>query len=59
MRAMKLERLFHQLLGLGTNWEVVELRVVEADGTVEIEIRETVELWKQEKCSEDGASMSC
>jgi len=51
---MKLESLFHQLLGLGSNWEVVCLRLLEPDGTVEIEIRETVELWRDQKCAVDG-----
>lgn len=54
---MKLESLFHQLLGLGLNWEVVSLRLLEPDGTVEIEIRETGELWKEQKCAVDGHAL--
>jgi transposase len=54
---MKLESLFHQLLGLGSNWEVVSLRLLEPDGTVEIEIRETGELWKDQKCAVDGHAL--
>jgi transposase len=54
---MKLESLFHQLLGLGLNWEVISLRVLEPDGTVEIGIRETGELWKEQKCAVDGHAL--
>ncbi len=39
------EKLFHELLGLGLNWEVIESRFERASGTVFLEIRETAKLW--------------
>ena len=39
------EKLFHELLGLGLNWEVVESRFERESGTVFLEIRETAKLW--------------
>jgi transposase len=44
------EKLFHELLGLGLNWEVRESRFESADGTVYLEIRETSRLWDQVRC---------
>jgi hypothetical protein len=38
------EKLFHELLGLGMNWEVIESRFEPADGTVFLEIQETSRL---------------
>ena len=40
------EKLFHELLGLGLNWEVIESRFVRESGTVYLEISETAKLWK-------------
>jgi hypothetical protein len=39
------EELFHELLGLGLNWEVVASRFQRESGTVFLEIRETAQLW--------------
>jgi hypothetical protein len=39
------EKLFHELLGLGLNWEVTESRFERESGTVFLEIRETAKLW--------------
>ena len=36
------EKLFHELLGLGLNWEVSESRFERESGTVFLEIRETL-----------------
>lgn len=55
---MKLEMLFHQLLGLGEEWEVTGLAVREADGVVEIRIRETAKVWSALRCEADGAALS-
>lgn len=55
---MKLESLFHQLLGLGESWEVVSLRVSEDRSTVEIVVRETAAVWTGLKCPEDGEALS-
>jgi len=41
---MTLEELFHELLGLGLNWEVIKIRFERESGTVFLEIRETARL---------------
>jgi transposase len=53
------EKLFHELLGLGLNWEVKESRFDPASGTVFLEIRETARVWEQERCPKDGGLVSC
>ena len=53
------EKLFHELLGLGLNWEVVESRFERASGTVFLEIRETAKLWELVRCPEDGGLVFC
>jgi len=55
---MKLESLFHQLLGLGDCWEVVSLAVHEESGTVEIAVRETKAVWAGRTCPVDGEALS-
>lgn len=53
------EKLFHELLGLGLNWEVTESRFEAASGTVFLEIRETSRLWKQLRCPKEGSLVTC
>ena len=53
------EKLFHELLGLGLNWEVVESRFERESGTVFLEIRERAELWAATRCPEDGSEVFC
>jgi hypothetical protein len=53
------EKLFHELLGLGLNWEVVESRFERESGTVFLEIRETAQLWESLRCPQDGSLVSC
>jgi transposase len=53
------EKLFHELLGLGLNWEVVESRFDRESGTVCLEIRETDKLWELVRCPKDGGLASC
>ena len=53
------EKLFHDLLGLGLNWEVSQSRFEPADGTVYLEIRETQGLWEGQRCPKDGAMVFC
>lgn len=53
------EKLFHDLLGLGLNWEVSQSRFETADGTVYLEIRETQGLWEGLGCPRDGAAVFC
>ncbi len=53
------EKLFHELLGLGMNWEVVESRFERESGTVYLEIRETRQLWGATRCPKDGSEVFC
>jgi transposase len=53
------EKLFHELLGLGLNWEVTESRFEREDGTVFLEIREKPALWESARCPQDGGLVSC
>jgi transposase len=53
------EKLFHELLGLGLNWEVVESRFERESGTVFLEIRERPALWETACCPKDGGLVSC
>ncbi len=53
------EKLFHELLGLGLNWEVIESRFERESGTVFLEIRETARLWESERCPKDGGLVFC
>lgn len=53
------EKLFHELLGLGVKWEVVESRFERESGTVFLEIRERPELWAATRCPEDGSEVFC
>lgn len=47
------EKLFHELLGLGLNWEVVESRFDQKSGTVFLALRETARLWASVRCPKD------
>ena len=53
------ERLFHELLGLGLNWEVVESRFERESGTVHLEVRETPQLWELVRCPKDTGLVFC
>jgi transposase len=53
------EKLFHELLGLGLNWEVTESRFERESGTVFLEIRERPALWETARCPKDGGLVSC
>ncbi len=53
------EKLFHELLGLGLNWEVVESRFERESGTVFLKIRETDRLWESVRCPEEGGVVFC
>jgi transposase len=53
------EKLFHELLGLGLNWEVKESRFDKPTGTVFLEIQETTRLWESVRCPEDGGMAFC
>jgi transposase len=53
------EKLFHELLGLGLNWELIESRFEPETGTVYLEIRETARLWESQRCPKDGGLVFC
>ena len=53
------EKLFHELLGLGLNWEVSASRFERESGTVFLEIRETLRLWESARCPQDGGLVFC
>ncbi len=53
------EKLFHELLGLGLNWQVVESRFDQKSGTVFLEIRETARLWESVHCPKDTGTVTC
>jgi transposase len=53
------EKLFHELLGLGLNWEVIESRFERESGTIFLEIGETARLWESARCPEDGGWAFC
>lgn len=53
------EKLFHELLGLGLKWEVVESRFDRESGTVFLEIRETAALWASVHCPKDTGTVTC
>jgi transposase len=52
-------KLFHELLGLGLNWEVVESRFEQESGVVYLEIRETPRLWDSTRCPKEGGTAAC
>lgn len=58
MRRVTPEKLFHELLGLGMNWEVVECEYDRKEGIVRLSIRETAEFWRSER-SVEGAAVTC
>src|SRR6478672_3450706 len=53
------EKLFHELLGLGLNWQVVESRFERETGTVVLQIQETERLWEGQRCPKDGGLVFC
>jgi transposase len=53
------EQLFHNLLGLGLNWEVTESRFEKETGTVFLEMKETLRLWESARCPKDGGFVFC
>jgi transposase len=53
------EQLFHELLGLGLNWEVRESRFEAGSGTVSLTIQETDRLWDHVRCPKEGGLVTC
>lgn len=53
------EKLFHELLGLGMNWEVTECEYDRVGGVVKLAVKETEHFWAAERSPEAGAMVSC
>jgi len=53
------EKLFHELLGLGMNWEVKECEFERKAGVVRLRIEESDHLWQEERSPEVGAKATC
>jgi transposase len=53
------EKLFHELLGLGLKWEVIETRFDRKSRIVFLDVRETSDLWESVRCPRDGGMVSC
>jgi transposase len=53
------EKLFHELLGLGLNWEVIESRYEKESSTVFLKLQETPKLWDSTRCPQDGGFVFC
>jgi transposase len=53
------EKLFHELLGLGLNWEVTESRFEQESGTVFLAICEKPSMWESARCPQDGGLVFC
>jgi transposase len=53
------EKLFHELLGLGLNWEVKECEFDRREGVVHLRIEETEHLWEVERSPGAGARVTC
>jgi transposase len=53
------EKLFHDLLGFGLDWEVTESRFEASSGTVYLDIRETAHLWETARCPKEGGLVFC
>ena len=53
------EKLFHELLGLGLNWEVIASRFDHQTGTVRLELRETDRLWESARWPKDTRPATC
>jgi transposase len=53
------EKMFHELLGLGLNWEVAESRFERESGTVFLELRETDRVWDLVRCPKCTGLVYC
>ena len=53
------ESMFHQMLGLGTDWQVTSCRFDPGSGLVTLSIQETDSLWKSYRCPHDQGEAFC
>lgn len=53
------EEMFHELLGLGIKWEVIECEFDHEKGKVCLSVQETSEVWEHVTCPVDGKRCTC
>ena len=53
------ERMFHEMLGLGSEWRVSSCRFDPESGLVTLQIEETPELWESYRCPHDQGEAFC
>jgi len=53
------ENMFHQMLGLGTEWEVRSSQFDAQSGLVTLHVAETSEFWKSYRCPHDKGEVFC
>ena len=53
------EKMFHEMLGLGSEWQVSACRFNPESGLVRLQIEETEELWKSYRCLHDQGEAFC
>ena len=53
------EKLFHQMLGLADQWEVVQCEFDQVAGLVRLQVRETKGFWSAYKCPHDEGEVTC
>jgi hypothetical protein len=53
------ENMFHQMLGLGTEWEVRSSQFDAQSGLVTLHVAETPEFWKSYRCPHDKGEAFC
>jgi transposase len=53
------ENMFHQMLGLRTEWQVSSCEFDPQSGLVTLQIQETAELWKSQRCPHDQGETFC
>jgi transposase len=53
------EKMFHEMLGLGSDWQVSSCRFDPESGLVTLQIEETEQLWKSYRCPHDQGEGFC
>ena len=56
---MRTEDMFHELLGLGRDWEVYECSFDKTSGVISLRIRELPGLWEHIRCPRCGQKATC
>jgi hypothetical protein len=53
------EKLFHQMLELADQWEVIQCEFEQDEGLVRLHVRETKAFWSAYRCPEDQGKVTC